>query len=74
MPRLTDSHHEAMKWLRERGGDAALDKNGVALAAGESAPIRRSTWNGLRDAGLIEFYNPSGKGYGRLRIVKAEAA
>lgn len=74
MPRLTESQHEALKWLRERGGDAALDKNGVALAAGETAPFTRTTWNALRDAALIEFYNPSGKGYGRLRIVKAEAA
>jgi len=66
---LTTAQKEALRWLKEHGGDGAFDKFGVALAAGESAPVARSTWNKLRDAGLVEFYNPAGKGRGRLRLV-----
>lgn len=65
---MTKSQKEALEWLTKRGGDGCFDLNGVALAAGESAPFTRSTWNGLRDLGLIEFYNPAGKGRGRLRV------
>lgn len=60
---------KALDWLRERGGDATLDKHGVVLAAGESAPFTRQTWNALRDCGMVEFYNPSGRGYGRIRVL-----
>ncbi|MBX9875008.1 MAG: hypothetical protein K2X84_09135, partial [Beijerinckiaceae bacterium] len=56
-------------WLRKHGGDGIFDRNGVLLAAGESAPFMRATWNALRDAGLVEFYNPTGKGRGRCRLV-----
>lgn len=66
---MTDAQQQAFKWLKERGGDGLFDKNGVVMAQGELAPIERKTWNALRDLGLIEFYNPSGKGRGRLRIV-----
>ena len=66
---MTKAQTDALKWLRDRGGDACFDKHGVALAMGETAPVARSTWNKLRDAGLIEFYNPSNKGRGRLRIL-----
>lgn len=65
---LTKSQAAALKWLRERGGDAAIDKNGIALAMGDSAPVMRSTWNKLRDLGQVEFYNLAGKGRGRLRL------
>jgi hypothetical protein len=67
--RLTKTQIAALKWLRDRNGDGCLDKFGVVLAAGEGAPFMRSTWNVLRDAGLVEFYNPAGKGYGRIRVV-----
>ena len=70
MADLTKAMQAALKWLRDRGGDAAFDRYGVALAMGDSAPVARSTWNKLRDAGLVEFYNPSGKGRGRLRLVQ----
>ena len=63
-----DTTGEAPEWLRKRGGDAVFDKNGVVLARGENAPYMRATWNKLRDAGKIEYYKPSPKGYGRLRI------
>lgn len=65
---MTKSQAEALKWLRDRTGDGCFDRYGVAFAAGETAPFRRSTWNALRDLGLVEFYNPAGKGYGRLRL------
>ena len=65
---MTPSHKEALEWLRKHGGDAAFDKFGVALAMGENAPFMRSTWNALAQAGLVEFYNPFGKGRGRVRL------
>lgn len=70
---MTKAQTEAPKWLNDRGGDGVFDKHGVALAQGETAPVMRSTWNGLRDAGLIEFYGGAAqglRGYGRLRVVK----
>lgn len=68
-PQLTKAQREALDWLRKHNGDGLFDRNGVVLAAGESAPVMRGTWNALRDAGLVEFYNPAGKGRGRLRLV-----
>ena len=65
---MTKVQQAALKWISERNGDGCFDKHGVAFAAGETAPFMRSTWNALRDAGFVEFYNPAGKGYGRLRI------
>lgn len=70
---MTDAQLRAIKWLRTRNGDGMFDQHGVAMAAGETAPFMRSTWNALRDLGYIEFYNPAGKGRGRLRLTpKAE--
>jgi hypothetical protein len=66
---ITKAQADALKWLRDRGGDAVFDKNGVALACGELAPVVRSTWNALNLAGQVEFYNPAGKGRGRVRVV-----
>jgi hypothetical protein len=63
----------ALKWFREHDGDGCFDKNGVAFAQGETAPVCRSTWNKLRDLGFIQFYGgvrEGGKGYGRLRLVE----
>ena len=67
---MTDAQKAALKWLNEHNGDGCFDRHGVALAGGETAPFTRHTWNGLRDLGLVEFYNPAGKGYGRLRVVR----
>jgi hypothetical protein len=66
---MTKAQQAALNWLTARGGDGCFDRNGVALAAGELAPFTRSTWNALRDAGRVEFYNPVAKGHGRLRVV-----
>jgi hypothetical protein len=67
---MTEAQRNAITWLRKRSGDGMFDRNGVVLAAGESAPVVRSTWNHLRDAGLVEFYNPTGKGRGRIRLTE----
>jgi hypothetical protein len=71
---ITRSQAFALRWLVERHGDGVFDKNGIALAAGQTAPVMRSTWNRLRDHGLVEFYNPAAKGYGRLRVTAAGQA
>lgn len=68
---LTQPQRDALKWLEDHNGDGLFDRNGVLLAAGESAPHLRSTWNRLRDLGMVEFYNPTGKGRGRCRLTIA---
>lgn len=68
----TKAQDVALRWLRDRGGDGVFDRNGIALAQGDTAPVERKTWNALRDAGKVEFYGGAkdgGKGYGRLRVV-----
>jgi len=66
---MTPAQTNALKWLKDHGGDGVFDKNGILLAAGEPCPFMRSTWNALRDAGLVEMYKPAGKGRGRCRVV-----
>lgn len=68
---MTEAQSAALKWLSDRGGDACFDKNGVALAMGETAPHTRTTWNQLCTLGRVEFYNPNGKGRGRMRLATA---
>jgi len=65
---LTKAQSSALEWLKKHGGDGIFNNGGVLLAAGEMAPVTRSTWNALRDAGLVEFYKPTGKGRGRVRL------
>ena len=71
MSEITKAQQEALKWLRERNGDGLFDKTGVLMAAGERAPMMRSTWNALRDAGHVEFYRPIPKGAVRVRVCPA---
>lgn len=59
---------EALKWLCKRGGDGCFNLHGVVLAAGETAPHTRTTWNNLELISLVEFYNPAAKGRGRIRL------
>jgi hypothetical protein len=70
---LTKAQKKALDWLRERGGGGAFDRHGVVLAAGETAPFMRSTWHALRNAGVVEFYRPSPRGAGRVRLVSEVA-
>lgn len=46
----------ALKWLRNRNSDGVFDRNQVLTAAGERAPVMRSTWSKLEAQGLIERY------------------
>ncbi|MDP2150055.1 MAG: hypothetical protein Q8K13_10485 [Parvibaculum sp.] len=71
--KLTQAQAAALKWFREHGGDGVFDKNGVLLAAGESAPHMRSTWNSLARAGLLEFYGGN-TGRRRARLTARGAA
>jgi hypothetical protein len=68
---MTAAQRAALDWLAKHNGDGTLDRNGIVLAAGETAPFTRATWNGLRDLGRVEFYRLSPKGYGRIRLAAA---
>jgi hypothetical protein len=54
---MSPSLLSALKWLRNRNGDGVFDRNQVLVASGERAPVMRSTWNKLADAGAVEFYH-----------------
>lgn len=71
---MTTAQKAALAWLRNHNGDGCFDVNGVLLAAGELAPVMRSTWNELRDLGFVEFYKPNGRGRGRCRLTARGAA
>lgn len=63
---MTRSESEALRWLKEHGGDgvfAGRDHQAL-LAAGETAPFMRSTWNALAKQGRVELY-----GNRRLRLI-----
>ena len=53
---VTDAMKSALKWLINRNADGVFDKNQVLTAAGERAPVMRSTWTSLERAGLVERY------------------
>lgn len=63
----TESQLAALKWLRNRNCDGCFDKTRVLVAAGERAPVMRSTWNNLQTLGLVEEY----MGRKRLRVTAA---
>jgi hypothetical protein len=63
---VTSATKAALLWLRNRNADGVFDLNGVLLAAGERAPVMRSTWNKLREVGLVESYAVR-----RLRVTPA---
>ena len=67
---MSRSMVDALRWLRERGGDGVFADRShqVLYARGEKAPFTRSTWNALRDLGAVEFY-----GNRRCRICGAFA-
>lgn len=54
----TQAGKDALKWLRERGGSAAIAKTKaggrIYLAAGETGPFTPSTVKQLEGLGLIE--------------------
>jgi hypothetical protein len=65
---LTKAQKDALQWLRDHNGTGLFDKNGVLLASGELAPVRRSTWNALREAGKVEIYRDGVRGPARVRV------
>lgn len=67
---LTQPQREALKWLNDHNGDGMFDRNGVLLAAGESAPHTRATWNRLQNLGMVDIYKPIGTGRGRCRLTE----
>lgn len=71
MKDLQPAHRDALKWLSERGGDGVFADRSrqVLYAHGEKAPFMRSTWNALRELGLIEYY-----GNRRCRLISERRA
>ena len=53
---ITGAMKSALKWLINRNADGVFDKNQVLTAAGERAPVMRSTWSKLERAGLVKRY------------------
>jgi len=66
----TDAMLSALKWLRNRNADGVFDRHQVLTAAGERAPVMRSTWSKLEKAGLVERYHNRR----RLRVTAAGLA
>jgi hypothetical protein len=67
---LTDAQKSALKWLINRSGDGVFGRDQVLVAGGCRAPIMRSTWNRLAQAGAVEFYMKRR----RLRVTDAGRA
>jgi hypothetical protein len=67
----TKAQLAALKWLREHNDTSCFDKNGVLLAAGELAPVMRSTWNALAAAGAV-MIERGAKGPTRVTVVEKE--
>lgn len=69
---LTPAHKAALKWMRERGGDAAVARvNGggrYILAQGETAPFLPATCRALIDMGLAEYVDMNGRKSVRFRL------
>lgn len=69
---LTKGHRDALKWMRERGGDAAVVrvKGGgrYILAQGEQAPFLPATCKALIERGLAEYVDMYGKKAVRFRL------
>lgn len=72
--RLTPAAKDALKWMREHGGDAAVVrvKGGgrYVLAQGETGPFTFATCKRLIDAGLAEYVDENGRKAVRFRLTK----
>ena len=77
MVEVTKAMRDALKWMREHGGDAAVvrAKGGgrYILAQGETGPFLPSTCRNLIDAGLAEYVDMNGKKAVRFRLTQAGA-
>ncbi len=65
---MTKAQTAALEWLKAHNGTGVFDKHGVLLAAGESAPFMRSTWNALRDTGHVDIYRIGARGPARVAV------
>lgn len=75
MTALTKAHKDALEWMRDHGGDAAVVRvNGggrYILAQGEQAPFLPSTCRALIERGLAEYVDMNGKKAVRFRLTPA---
>lgn len=73
-PIITDAMRGAIRWMRERGGDAAVVrvKGGgrYILAQGEQAPFLPITCRNLITAGLAEYVDINGRKSVRFRLTE----
>lgn len=71
---LTKAGQAALKWMRDRGGDAAVVrvKGGgrYILAQGETGPFQPSTCRQLIDAGMAEYVDDGGRKAVRFRLTR----
>lgn len=71
---MTDARKRAIRWLQERGGDAAVirhkDGGRSILAQGEYGPFMPSTCRALIDAGLAEYVDINGRKSVRFRLTE----
>lgn len=69
---------DALKWMREHGGDAAVARvNGggrVYLAQGETGPFMPSTARNLIEEGLAEYVDVGAVKAARFRLTDADKA
>lgn len=71
--KLTEAQMAALRWLYRHNGDGAFafgGKGKALIAAGEVAPVNRTTWNILQGLGLIEYYGGK-SGRARCRMTDA---
>jgi hypothetical protein len=65
--RVTPAQREALHWLRNHGGEGAINGFGALVADGQRAPFNQNTWRALRELGWLEMY-----AHRRVRIVEKE--
>lgn len=74
MSKPTTAMREAVKWLRDRGGDAAVARvvggGRYLLAQGETGPFTFATCKRLIEAGLGEYVDMNGKKAVRFRLTE----
>lgn len=72
MTALTDAGRDALKWMRDHGGDAAVVRvrggGRYILAQGDSGPFLFSTCRQLIDLGLAEYVDMNGRKAVRFRL------
>ena len=74
---LTQAQKKALKWLQERGGDAAVARTTAGgryiLAQGDTGPFTVATCRALVSLGLAEYVDVGGRKAARFRLTEAGA-